>query len=155
VVCTTNYGLDVDGSSYAGHSSWARTTFKAYDDRGRVVAEFLAPNANNVRPVTRYQYDLYNNVTAKQTPEANSWNYSYTYNAAGTLLTATDPKGGIAKNYLDARGNVAAQYGHHRANRCRHLRSRQFGGGGRDRHCHRLCQEEHLQRRWLVVVHHR
>lgn len=90
----------------------AITTYTAYDGRNRKTADFgaavsIAGSSTLTRPVTRYGYDVLNNLTEQTDPLGNTT--QYVYNALGTQTEQIDPYGATTQHLVDQFGNVTAQ----------------------------------------------
>ena len=90
----------------------AITTYTSYDGRNRKTADFGAPvsvagSSTPERPVTRYSYDVNNNLTQQTDPLGNTT--QYVYNPLGTQVETIDPYGATTQNLVDQFGNVTAQ----------------------------------------------
>jgi RHS repeat-associated protein len=88
----------------ASGTALARTTATAWLGNFHLPAQTVEPSGRT----TNFTYDARGNLLRK-TVTANGLAriWSYTYNAAGQVLTATDPDGNVTCTTYDAKGDVA------------------------------------------------
>uniref|UniRef100_UPI0021A458A5 RHS repeat domain-containing protein n=1 Tax=Sedimenticola hydrogenitrophicus TaxID=2967975 RepID=UPI0021A458A5 len=100
---TENYGLDRAGTPI--------TTFTVYNGRNREVARFAAEttqhDGGSARAVTRFEYDVQNNLVKEI--DANGGETSRTWNALGRQLSETDPLANTTTYHYDRLGRRTAE----------------------------------------------
>ncbi|MGH6837309.1 MAG: DUF6531 domain-containing protein, partial [Methylocella sp.] len=88
----------------ASGTSLARTTSTIWHPIFHLPVQISEPNRT-----TAFTYDANGNVVTKKiTADALTRSFSYTYNATGEVLSATDPRGNVANYAYDAKGNLTS-----------------------------------------------
>ena len=88
----------------ASGSPVARTITTVWHPTFRLPVQITEPNRTTV-----FSYDAHGNLlTVTITANAATRNFSYTYNASGQVLTATDPRGNVTSFAYDGRGNLTS-----------------------------------------------
>src|SRR5919106_3153850 len=113
----TTYTYD-DAGNRVTETDGGRTTTYAYDTANRLVST-TGPDPDGAgplpAPVTANTYDDNGNLASTVEPRGylaganpNDFRTSFTYDAAGRLLTTTDPLGNVTTNGYDAVGNLSS-----------------------------------------------
>jgi RHS repeat-associated protein len=114
----TSYGYDDVGNRVRQTDALERTTTFAFDNANRLVST-TGPDPDDsgplAAPVTTTSYDENGNVASTVEPRGNvagaspdDFRTRFAYDAAGRLLTATDPLGNSSTNAYDPVGNLAS-----------------------------------------------
>ncbi|MGH3078100.1 MAG: DUF6531 domain-containing protein [Gaiellaceae bacterium] len=114
----TTYTYDDVGNKLTETDPRGATTIFAYDAANSVVSKTRPdPDGGGLlaAPVTAFTYDRNGNTASTVEPRGNAagatpddFRTTSTYDAAGRLLTATDPLGNVTANTYDAVGNLAS-----------------------------------------------
>jgi RHS repeat-associated protein len=114
----TSHTYDAAGNRRTETDVLGRTTTFAYDGANRLVRA-TGPDPDGAgplpAPVTTSEYDDNGNLEATVEPRGNvpganpaDYRTSFTHDAAGRLLTTTDPLGNVTTNAYDAVGNLVS-----------------------------------------------
>ena len=114
----TSYTYDDAGNRRTQTDVLGRTTTFAYDAANRLVST-TGPDPDGAGtlppPITSRAYDENGNLASTVEPRGNlpganpaEFRTTFTYDAAGRLLTTTDPLGNVTTNAYDAVGNVVS-----------------------------------------------
>lgn len=110
VLATYEYGSDPQTGDPLTSGPLLRERYSAYDGRDRVIADFGYDDTNaGGRAVTRYEYDLNDNVT-RQIDEAHGLTVDRTYSALGSQTSQSNSLYGVASYaYYDRLGNLVRE----------------------------------------------